>query len=214
MSSVDVFDQYAQDYDRWFDDNTAIYQAEVNALSRLVPAQGLGLEVGVGPGRFAVPFGIKLGVEPASGMAHYARQRGIGVCQALGERLPFPDDRFDFALLVTVVCFVDDVPALLREIRRVLKGRGTVIVGFIDRNSALGRLYDSRKDTNKFCRGAHFYAVEEVVRWLHQAGFGEMNVCQTIFGFPGDPLATEQVQEGHGSGAFVALQARKLNELR
>ncbi len=80
------------------------------------------------------------------------------------------------------------------------------------RQSALGRLYESRKDTNKFYREAHFYSVEEMVRWLQQTGFGERQVCQTIFGLPGEPLATDHVQEGHGSEAFVALRARNLNE--
>lgn len=47
---VKVFNRHADEYDKWFDRNWDIYQAEVNALKRLVPGHGYGLEVGVGSG--------------------------------------------------------------------------------------------------------------------------------------------------------------------
>ena len=39
--------------------------------------------------------------------------------QASGEQLPVANGYFDFALLVTVICFVVDVPTLLRETGRI-----------------------------------------------------------------------------------------------
>jgi SAM-dependent methyltransferase len=81
----------------------------------------LGVEIGVGTGRFSTPFGIRIGVEPSRNMAQIAKTRNILVCQAIGERLPFRDGQFDFALLVTVVCFVKDVATLLQEVRRVIE---------------------------------------------------------------------------------------------
>ena len=42
--------------------------------------------------------------------------------------MPFHDRQFDLILLVTVICFVDDVSTLFRELRRVLKTDGQLIV--------------------------------------------------------------------------------------
>lgn len=209
MDPITCFDRHAQAYDRWFNENGNVYQAEVDALRVFVPPTGIGLEIGVGTGRFAVPFGIQIGVEPAARMAQIARHRGVSVCRALGEQLPFRDDQFDFALLVTVICFVDDVSALLGEARRVLKTNGRLVIGFIDRNSTLGGLYESRKDASKFYRDARFYSAVEVADWIRQGGFGKIRFCQTLFGLPGETLRTGPVREGYGQGAFVVLSAER-----
>ena len=145
MPVVKVFEQHAQEYDEWFDAHEPVYQAELAALRKFLPPSGMGIEVGVGTGRFAVPLGIRFGIDPSRHMLNIARQRGLQVCQAVGERLPFRDGQFDLVLLVTVICFVDDVPALLRELNRVLKSGGHLVIGFINRDSRLGQLYESRK---------------------------------------------------------------------
>lgn len=208
MDGVTTFDRHAAEYDRWFDENGQTYQAEVSALRKLVPATGFGIEIGVGTGRFSTPFGIHIGVEPASSMARIASSRAISVCQALGERLPFGDSQFDFALLVTVVCFVQDVARLLHEVGRVIKTGGKLVIGFIDKNSPLGQLYESRKDAHKFYKDAHFFSVPEIVAQI-QVGFGELEFCQTIIGIPGDNAAASRVREGYGEGAFIAVAAVK-----
>jgi SAM-dependent methyltransferase len=210
MNGVAVFDKHADEYDRWFDENQRIYQAEVNALRRFVPEAGFGIEVGVGTGRFSTPFGIRIGVEPSRNMAQIAKTRNILVCQAVGERLPFRDGQFDFALLVTVVCFVKDVAPLLHEVSRVTKIGGKVIIGFIDRESALGRLYESRKGADKFYKKAHFYSAPEIVAFVRQVGLGELQFCQTIIGLPNNSATAYQVRAGYGEGAFVAVSAIKL----
>jgi len=209
MRGVSVFDKYAQEYDHWFEENERIYQAEIKALQRFIPLTGLGIEVGVGSGRFAIPFGIKIGIDPSRSMVQLAKERSILVCQAWGEQLPFHDKQFDFALLVTVICFVDDVPVLLRETRRVLKTEGRLILGFIDRNSVLGKLYEGRKDSSKFYREAHFYSVAEVADCTREVGFGNLQFCQTIFSLPSEAPKTEQIRDGYGEGAFVVLCGEK-----
>lgn len=159
MRGATVFDDRAQEDDRWFDEHEPIYQAEVEAVRRFAPPTGLGIEVGVGTGCFAVLLGIRFGIDPSRRMLRIARRRGLQVCEAIGERLPFRDEQFDLVLLVTVICFVDDVPALFRETRRVLQSGGHLVLGFIDRDSPLGRSYEARKETNRFYRAAHFYSI-------------------------------------------------------
>jgi hypothetical protein len=57
MPVVTVFEQHAQNYDEWFDEHESVYQAEIAALREFIPVTGMGIEVGVGTGRFAVPLG-------------------------------------------------------------------------------------------------------------------------------------------------------------
>jgi SAM-dependent methyltransferase len=209
MRGVRVFDENAEEYDRWFDAHPRVYQAETSALRKFVPTHGSGIEIGVGTGRFAAPLGITLGVEPSERMARLAQRRGISVCQAIGERMPFRDAQFDFALMVTVICFVENVEILLRETRRVLKTSGRLILGFIDRQSALGQLYESRKGSDKFYRAAQFYSVDDVLRITRQAGFGPPQICQTLAGSPDEPK--EDVRNGYGDGAFVVMCAANIS---
>lgn len=206
---MNVFDQYVQEYDRWFDENGRLYQAEVNALRQVVPQSGKGIEIGAGTGRFSLPLGIELGVEPSRQMAVVAQRRGLEVCQAAGEWLPFLEKQFDYILLVTVICFVPSALTLLQEVHRALASGGLLINGFIDRDSALGRVYEAQKDESKFYQQARFYSVAEVTRYTLEAGFGELEYCQTIHGLPGEVPYFDLVRDGYGEGAFVVLAARK-----
>jgi len=211
MPVMTVFEQHAEQYDRWFDAHEPVYQAELAALRKFVPQADMGIEVGVGTGRFAVPLRLKFGLDPSRNMLRIAGTRGLRVCQAVGEQMPFRDAQFDCVLLVTVICFVDDVPILLRELSRVLRRKGRLVIGFINRNSELGRSYEQRKEASAFYRGAHFYTVEEVAAWVREAGFGSLQFCQTLCGNL-DELEPKklQVRDGSHDGAFVVLKAEKV----
>ena len=67
------------------------------------------MEIGVGTGRFAEPLGFREGVEPSPAMAERARRRGLEVTDGVAENLPLPDATYDVALMVTTICFVDDL---------------------------------------------------------------------------------------------------------
>jgi SAM-dependent methyltransferase len=210
MTGVKTFDQYFEEYDQWFDQNEAIYRAEIAALERFVPSAGRGLEIGVGTGRFAVPLTIQFGVDPAMGMVRRAVSRGVQVCLAYGEQLPFAYSSFDYVLLVTVDCFVEDLRTLFQAIGQVLRPHGRIIIGHIDKNSPLGQVYEARKNTDKFYREAHFRSVDEITGVLAQVGFDKMQFCQTVFGIPGKTSNTTQVLDGYGEGAFAVISAEKM----
>lgn len=141
MTKTVAFNEQPNEYDAWFEKHPDIYQAELEAVRSFIPASGSGIEIGVGTGRFAAPLGISIGVEPAPRMAELARRRGIVVTEAVAEELPFADDSFDFAVMTTVVCFLDDVALAFREACRILKPNGLFVIGFIDRESELGQQY-------------------------------------------------------------------------
>ncbi|MCD4765984.1 MAG: class I SAM-dependent methyltransferase [Methanosarcinales archaeon] len=209
MNNIEIFENYAQEYDEWFDANRFAYESEVQALKKFVLENSKGLEVGVGTGRFAVPLGIRIGVEPAKAMADIAQKRGIEVYEAKAEKLPFDDSSFDFVLIVVTICFVQDPIQTLREARRVLKSGGYIIIGMIDKESFLGKLYESKKKESKFYRHANFYSTRQVLDWLKNFEFEHIKTCQTIFKNPKKITAIEPVKEGHGEGGFVVITAQK-----
>jgi ubiquinone/menaquinone biosynthesis C-methylase UbiE len=209
VGRVKSFEKNVDKYEAWFDRNQAAYQSELEALRSLLPKNGKGLEVGVGTGRFAGPLGVRVGVDPSPAMAKVAMERGIEVRLGVGENLPCKDSSFDFILLVTTICFLDDVPAALREAYRVLTAGGYILVGFINRESTLGKAYEKHKQDNEFYRQATFLSVDEVVPYLQQAGFRDFVFRQTIFQNPKEMKQPDLARAGYGEGSFVVVRAKK-----
>lgn len=206
MTRTSQFEANPNRYDAWFDDHPESYQAELAAVRAAIPVNGVGVEIGVGTGRFASPLGISVGVEPSPQMAALARGRGIEVAEGVAESLPFANSSFDFAIMVTVVCFLDDIPRAFEEAWRILKPDGALVVGFIDRESELGRLYSHKKERSAFYRDARFYSAGELAVLLTNAGFSALSYRQTLL--PGETTHLT-VREGSGSGGFVVIKAHK-----
>jgi ubiquinone/menaquinone biosynthesis C-methylase UbiE len=103
------------------------------------------LELGPGTGYYTLPIAARL--EPNGTLeildvrqtfldhtVERARRSGLyNVVPARGDgsSLPYSDDSFDAAYLVSVLGEIPDPPAALRELRRVLKPDGRLVVGEI-----------------------------------------------------------------------------------
>jgi SAM-dependent methyltransferase len=209
MSDRSVFDIQSDRYDAWFQDHAFAYESELQAIRELLPRGGTGLEVGVGSGLFAAPLGITQGIDPSSAMLQKARQRGIDVVQGVAENLPYKDAEFDFVLMVTTVCFLDDLELAFREILRVLKPNGSFLLGFVDKNSPIGKSYEKRKQESMFYRDATFYAVDDLLLYLASTGFEKFSFRQTLFCPVSDMREPDIVKEGYGEGSFVVVKAEK-----
>ncbi len=207
MTKTSSFDMHHERYEAWFVEHSAAYVSELLALRSLLPVEGRGLEIGVGTGRFAAPLGLQVGVEPSAAMRTLALARGIEVVEGVAEDLPFADGTFDHVLIVTTICFVDSPARMLAETRRVLRGGGLVVVGFIDRESDMGRHYEAHKEESVFYRQATFFSAGEVRVLLEEAGFCVSAWVQTL----AHPLAEthniEPARAGCGRCAFVAVSA-------
>ena len=119
--------------------------------------------------------------------------------QGTAEQLPFGPATFDHVLTVTTICFVESAAGLLAEAHRVLKPAGTLVVGFIDRDSPLGRQYVEHQAASDFYRDATFYSSAMVGDLMVKAGFRIERWAQTIAG-PVEPMpAIEPVRPGRGA---------------
>jgi ubiquinone/menaquinone biosynthesis C-methylase UbiE len=177
----DVFEEYAEDYDRWFDEHRYEYHAELACIQQVLPApDSRSIEVGVGSGRFAAPLGITLGVEPSRAFCRMARQRGVQVIRGRAEVLPIRDESCSSVLLVTVICYLDDPKAALKELYRVLISGGFLIVAFIEREGKIHRKYIQEGGKGKFLSCARFYSQEEVRTFLEETGFKVITVDSRV----------------------------------
>jgi ubiquinone/menaquinone biosynthesis C-methylase UbiE len=178
-----VFDDFAGDYDRWFDDHGDTHEAQVRLLRDAVPQTGRGLEVGVGSGRFAVPLGIRCGIDPSSKLIEMARTRGIEVVLGVGEHLPYPAETFDYVLMMTVICYLENPLAVLNEIFRVLVKGGDLILGFIEKDGEIALQYQQEKTKGRFLRFARFRTDDEVALLAEYAGFSDVSIIRRTRGF-------------------------------
>jgi len=74
-----IFDKYYKKYDLWYERNRFAYLSELEAIKKVLPKKGKGLEIGVGTARFAKPLGIKYGIDPSKKMLEIAKKKGVNV---------------------------------------------------------------------------------------------------------------------------------------
>lgn len=210
MIKTAIFDKNAQAYDAWFDHYPFVFQSEVEAIRALLPqGESHGIEVGLGTGRFAKALGVKEGIEPAQAMRELALHRGIEVFDASAEHLPYKDMRFDFVLMASCISYLNSLLPAFMEAHRVLRTGGAIIVGFIPRDSLLGKSYEAKRSESLFYKQAVFYTPERVAEALRKAGFVGLIYSQTIF----HPLhrigSLELAEEGFDKGSYVLIKAYK-----
>ena len=204
------FNSHHGRYEAWFTRHCAVYRSELMAIRAMLPWQGLGLEIGIGTGRFAAPLGVQIGIDPSKAMLIYAVKRGISGVQGIAEALPFKDRVFDYGLIVTTICFVDDVKATLNEAHRVLRPGACLVIGFIDRDSKLGKHYLANQAQNVFYREATFYSAPEVEKLLIDTGFANQVWGQTLTKRLDENHEIEAFRKGRGQGSFVVVRGTKL----
>jgi SAM-dependent methyltransferase len=111
------------------------------------------------------------------------RSAEASVVQGRGEQLPFPDGHFDLVTCQTVLIHLPDVPAVLREMCRVTRPGGTVLVA--EPNNLTGQLVRSsvsaRSDPAELAAAIGFYATCEAGK--AKLGEGDNSVGDLLPGY-------------------------------
>lgn len=148
-----IYDRFASYYDRWMHplERAGLGRLRAAALAEL-PARGQFLEVGAGTGgNFPFyPKGARVAcVEPSREMIVRAlgkpeRPEGSLLVRAFAERLPFADATFDAGVATLVFCSVESPAEGLKELRRVVRPGGRVVLlEHVRPTGALGYAFDA-----------------------------------------------------------------------
>ncbi len=214
MAKIEPFEKNFELYEKWFEENKFVYLSELESIKKLLPQKGKGIEIGVGSGRFAGPLGIELGLEPSPKMRELAIERDLITIDGSAENIPIGSSAFDYVLMVTTVCFLDNLTQSFFEVNRILKPNGKFIIGFVDRESKIGKFYEEHKNENPFYRFAEFYTTKELKVILEKTGFSKFEYKQTIFNPVDKIYGIEPVLDGYGKGSFVVIKATKIKGIK
>lgn len=206
MTYENPFNSTVEAYEEWFKINDKIFQTELQAVGDFIPKKGKGIEIGVGTGLFASNLGIKYGVESSENMATEAKRKGITVFQGKAEALPIENKSFDYALMVTVDCFLDNVATAFKEIERIIKDDGKLIIAFLDKNTPLGEMYEKNKHSSESYKHANFHSASEIKLFLENENFVILEAKQTIFTLDN---TLQEIKPGTGEGIFTVFLAKK-----
>jgi len=221
---VSIFEESAEDFDKWFSKNEIVFESEFLAEKHFLSNPKNSVSIGVGSGLFASRLGIEYGVEPSKEMAKLAEKRGIKVKTGTAEKVPFEDERFDTVLLSTILSYVDDPQKAVSEAYRILKHNGKVVVSFLAREGSYALMYDlaylrGKHDPEtapkypypvKFIKDTRWHSTKEVSNLLKKAGFVDLKYVQTFTKHPkytNDKI--EEPIEGYQKGDYIVIQGRK-----
>jgi len=230
------FDAKAKLYDSW-------YQTPLGALCDTLEKEAIFslisvresecvLGVGCGTGVYLLELAQRgaqvAGVDSSPNMIEIAQRKlaGAGYAAHLkladAEALPFPDDTFDTALSVLLLEFVAAPQKIIREMFRVVKPGGRLVIGTLNRYSvwALRRSLLTALGSSKHVRAT--YLTRRYLNSLLLAEGGRDLLWRSAIYFPPVDnhffLRTALFLENIGhrvlpfSGAFLAVRANKLFE--
>jgi ubiquinone biosynthesis O-methyltransferase len=185
------------------------------------------LDVGCGDGAFALDLAsrgaVVTGIDASAAMIDAAKDRAkrakADVTFRLGtaEQLPFPSEQFDFVTAITILCFVDDATPVFREIARVLRPRGRLVIGELGKWSTWAAARRVRAWLgSRLWHHARFRTADELRGLAEQASLDIRSVRGAIYYprcgvaarlmAPYDPTLGRLTTFG---AAFVALSASK-----
>jgi ubiquinone/menaquinone biosynthesis C-methylase UbiE len=181
-------------------------------LTRALRQRGAGAVVGCDPDRRMIATAV------AGAAAHpTAPEAAIGYLVARAEALPFPDASFDLVTMVTVLAFIPQPQRAVREIARVLRPGGRLVVGDLGRWStwAALRLIRARLGASMW-QAARFRSAGELRALVEEAGLHVERVAGAVYYprcamiarlmAPLDPILGGLTTFG---AAFVAIAAGK-----
>ena len=219
-----LFDDWPEAYDRWFTIpiGSLVRKYEANLLMDLLsPGHGeLILDAGCGTGIFTLDIlshgSQVVGLDISLPMLMRAREklRGYPFQMVLGDllKLPFQENIFNKVVSVTALEFIEDAKGAVKELFRVTKKRGCVVVATLNSLSpwASRRKAEAKRKHTLFEK-AVFRSPDELRSLTPLEG-----VVKTAIHFQkeDDPDRAEEIeregpQKGLNTGAFLAVRWEK-----
>jgi len=176
------------------------------------------LDAGCGDGALACAAALRgadvTGVDPdpaiLAAAASRAARAGIRAAFLEGrvECLPFPDASFDVVASITVLCFVPDAALAVRELARVLRPGGRLVLGELGRWSSWAAIRRVRAWLGSATwRAARFRTEGELRSLARQAGLSVGTVRGAIYYPPCGVLARAMAPLDHRLGGITTLGA-------
>lgn len=163
--NISIFEKNINEYDLWYKKNKKIFDLEIKAIKKLILniRAKKTLEIGAGTGRFTKALKITNAIEPSKKLVKYLTKNGINAFKAFGEKIPFKNKEFDIVFILFSLEFVKKPKQVLKEANRVLKNKGLLILGFLNK--------DLINKKSKFYKKANFFQESDILNILKESGF-------------------------------------------
>ncbi|HEA83726.1 MAG TPA: class I SAM-dependent methyltransferase [Thermodesulfobacterium geofontis] len=220
------FDKIAKVYDSWYTTKTGSYVDKTEkelVLSLLKIKKGFSLDLGCGTGNYTLELHKKgfevIGLDSSKEMLKVARKKVPELLFINGDAyfLPFKDQVFNLVVSITMFEFIKEPTKVMKEIYRVLKPGGEVLIGTMNGRS-LWFLFKRIKSlfVETAYRYARFYTPKELKNFCQKAGFKNIETRGIIFFpsfFPFTQLAFKLDRKLNrifkNFGAFIVVRAEK-----
>ena len=172
FSRIDIANSYDDYYNTDFGKKVDLIEKEIikDIISEISRDQML--ELGCGTGHWT-EFFLKEGFELTAldisePMLELARAKGLNAKFIKGDtvKLPFADETFRVIASITMLEFVQNQDVVLREMYRVLKPGGYLILGSINASSILGK----NKESDEVFKNAKLLTYSELTQKLQLFG--------------------------------------------
>jgi ubiquinone/menaquinone biosynthesis C-methylase UbiE len=223
MIGRQLFDDWPERYDRWFDTpvGKTVLKYEVTlVLDLLRPVRGENiLDAGSGTGIFTREFLVRganvVGLDISWAMLRWAQTKNEvfspGMVTADMTLLPFADSVFDKTVSVTALEFIEDEKKAVVELFRVTKPGGIVVVATLNSLSpwAIRRRENARQDKESVFNRVFFRSPAQL---LAAAPVPAIVRTAVHFEKEDDPAELDRIEReglGRETGAFIAARWEK-----
>ena len=220
MGLLHDYSRQAEGYDETRSASPSVLRALREAL-RGAPGRRLA-DIGGGTGNYALAL-TREGWEPivvdrSAEMLARAEAKGLETVEADAQRLPFEDESFDAATMISMLHHVEDRRVALAEARRILRPRGRLVVkGFTGEDAASLWVLDYFPSSRRWMEATHppRAAILEELPGAHVFAleFEDMEDA-SLAALAADPERMLEAAERGATSYFERMQRDHPDELR